>query len=514
MREHDPAFEARFLAAYDRAKILSASLAGPSLAERLVGSSRADRERILASLTRPERAALLSMWRFWARPKQIIPDIPHRVVLLMGGRGWGKNRAGAERVRERIAQGARRILIAGATHRETLRYMVGGQGSGSGLLDVLSPAERAGVHVKEQKGEIVFASGAVVHLVSDETPELRGGAYEVAWLDEIAKWRHLTKLWQNLEFCMRVRSEIAPEVIVTTTPRPMRFLKELVADRDTITILGASDENATNLDRHFLDRLDRRFGGSRVARQERGGELLEELEGALFSQSTIDATRVAEAPAMVRVVVAIDPAIATSRDNDETGIVCAGIDRNGHVYVLGDASGRLGPEAWGAAALRLYEQHRADAFVGERNRGGDLVAANMRATIREARGRNATAKIVDVLATRGKQVRAEPVATLAEQGRLHFVGVHPELETELTEWAPALGGASPNRLDALVWSVYELARFADPTEPARDRKAEFGALVKLQAGVVASDPDARRMPSGRGVDWTRLLGGTPGSGRL
>ena len=192
---------------------------------------------------------------------------------------------------------------------------------------------------------------------------------------------------------MRVRGAVAPELIVTTTPRPMRLLKELIADPDTRTIVGRSDENQSNLAEDFIARLDRKYGGSRIARQERGGEMLEDVEGALFSAPVLDSARVDVAPELVRVVVSVDPAIATGRDNDATGLLALGIDASGHVYVLEDASGKMSPEAWGAAAVRLYTRHRADAFVAERNRGGDLVRANLNATIRQQNGPHATAKM-------------------------------------------------------------------------------------------------------------------------
>jgi phage terminase large subunit-like protein len=497
-RNTDPAFEARFLERYEEAKRLSETLTGPSLAERLAALPDDERVRILGNVSLTERADLLYCWPFWARPKQLVPDVPHRTVLFLGGRGMGKNRTASERVRQKIYSGVKSIALIGPTWREVLRHMVGGKlgaaGNGSGLLDVFPPHERGRIELKEQKGEIHFPTGAVAYLVSDETPELRGGSYELAWCDEICKWRHLEKLFDNLEFCMRVRGEIPPEIVVTTTPRPMRFLKELVADPDTITILGTSDENASNLAADFLARLERKYGGSRIARQERGGEILGENEDALFSQSIIDATRVVAAPPLVRVVVAIDPAISTKRDNDETGIVAMGIDHAGHLHILGDASGKLSPEAWGAAALRLYDQHKADAFVCERNRGGDLVRANLNATIRERRGPNATARIIEVHATRGKDVRAEPVATMHEQGRIHFVGVHPEIETELTEWSPSLGGTSPNRLDAVVWGAYELAKLSDAEEVKPDPRIGFRGILDVAAQLTGAVRPSVRNP--------------------
>lgn len=487
----DPAFEARFLARYEEAKQRSATNVAPSIAEELAALSEDAQKRILGSLSRPERAALVYSWLFWARPKQIVPDVPHFVVLWLSGRGFGKTRTAAERVRQRIYGGAKSIVLIGPTWREVLRYMVGGKRgakrNGSGLLDLFPPHERRHIDLKEQKGEIHFNfCGAVAHLVSDEQPELRGGAYEVAWLDEICKWKHLQRLWDNLEFTMREATGAEPEILVTTTPRPMRFLKELIADPDTVTIMGTTDENAANLAPRFLKRLESRFGGSRLGRQERGGELLNENEDALFHQGVIDATRVTSVPSLARVVVAIDPAISTKADNDETGIVAMGIGHDGHLYVLGDASGKHTPEQWGLAALKLYDQFKADAFVGERNRGGDLVAANIRATVRERRGPSAVAKVVEVHATRNKEIRAEPVGTMHEQGRIHFVGMHPEIEQEITEWSPKLGGVSPNRLDALVWGAYELAKLGEEMTP--DPREGFKGITELSRQVHAPAP--------------------------
>ncbi len=503
----DPVFEATYLARYEEAKRASAEMIGRSLADRFAALPTLAQDQILASLTRSERAALLYSWLFWAREKQIVPDVMHRIVLWLGGRAFGKTRTAAERVRRRIYEGVRSIVIIGPTWREVLRYMVGGKRgakrNGSGLLDLFPPHERKHIELKEQKGEIHFHfCGAVAHLVSDEQPELRGGAYELAWLDEVCKWKHLQRLWDNLEFTMREQGDVETEILVTTTPRPMRFLKELIADPDTITIMGAMDENKSNLASTFVNRIDRKYGGSRIARQERGGEMLTDNEGALFHSVTIEATRVLEAPALVRVVVAIDPAISTKADNDETGIVAMGIDARGHLYVLGDASGKHGPEAWGAAALKLFDQHKADCFVGERNRGGDLVAANMRATIREKRGQHAVAKIVEVHATRNKEIRAEPVSTLHEPGRLHFVGVHEKIEAEITEWAPALGGVSPNRLDAMVWGAYELAKLGE--EGQIDHREGFKGIAAMGSKLAA--------PPGVSHSFAALLGG--GGGRI
>jgi phage terminase large subunit-like protein len=483
----DPAFEKLFGARYEAAKQRSSELEGASLAERLSELPREAAASILEQLSRTERARLLHEWGFWSRPKQRVPEDRHRIMLWLAGRRFGKNKAAAERVRERIYAGAKSLVIIGATWREVLRYQVGGKpgSAGSGILDVFPPEERAGIELKEQKGEIVFREfGATAYLVSDEQPELRGGGYDTAWLDEVIKWRHLLRLWNNLEFAMSVRGMLPPEIMISTTPRPMRFLKELIADPETITILGSSDENAAHLDPGYIQRLEQKYGGSRLAKQERYGEILSQNEDALFHQDALDATRVLEAPKLKRVVVAVDPAIATNPENDETGIVAIGLGEDDHLYVLEDASGRFSPEEWASAALRLYDRHGADAFVAERNRGGDLVAAMIRATIREERGKAAAAKVIEVHATRGKVIRAEPVSVLHEQGRLHMVGVLPQVEAEITEWSPKLGGVSPNRLDALVWGAFELAGLGvepERTTTADDVRRAHAAMRMIQA---------------------------------
>lgn len=497
MLSADPAFERIFQERYEHAKARSAERAGKSLAQRLTELSRAEVRRLLGSLTLAERARLLHEWGFWSRPKQRVPDERHRIMLWLAGRGFGKNLSGAQRVRQRIKEGAKSIVVIGATWREVLRYQVGGKpGSvGSGILDVFPPHERARIELKEQKGEIVFLDyGATAYLVSDEQPELRGGGYDTAWLDEVIKWRHLQRLWDNLEFAMRVRTTLRPEIIVTTTPRPMRFLKELVTDPDTITILGETDENEANLDPDYVARLDRKYGGSRLARQERRGEILSQNEDALFHQDVIDATRVLEAPPLKRVVIAIDPAIATNLENDETGVGAIGLGYDDHLYVLEDASARHTPEEWGEAALRLYDKWEADAFVAERNRGGDLVAANMRATVRDKKGQAAVAKIIEVHATRGKVIRAEPVSVLHEQKRLHFVGVLPEVESEITEWSPKLGGPSPNRLDWVVWGAYELAQLGVDKERQTTAEDVQRAHAAMQAARPRAEGEIRGLP--------------------
>lgn len=474
--------EASFRARYEAAQRFSETLEGPSLAERMANLPPLEFAPILAALSPLDRARLLYAWRFWARPKQVPPAGDWRIWLYLAGRGSGKSRTGAEWIRERLEQGARSIAIIGPTLRDIKRYMLGGRagkrGNGSGLLDVMPRyGHEPGAIWHEVRGEVSFPAypDAIAYVVTAEEPEFRGANLDTVWCDELAKWKYLEIIWHNMEMTLRVRGDVPPRIFVSTTPRPIKMLKELVADEDTVTVLGRTDENAANLDHRFIHRMAKKYGGTRLGRQETGGEILTDNPDALFSATILDATRVADQPrGLVRVAVAVDPAIATKRGNDDTGILVGGIDVHGHVFVWADLTGKHAPEEWGRLVIEAYAANAANAVVGERNRGGDLVAANVRAAARERWG-HTSVQIVEVHATRGKELRAEPVAAMSEQGRIHLVGNLPELERELTEWNPRLGGASPNRLDALVWLVWDLAKLGDKSA---DGGAGFEGLAE------------------------------------
>lgn len=492
---YDPDFERRYQTAIARAREFSQALEGPSPADILASSlTESELRALFATLTKAELARLLYTWAFWARPKQD-PDlsaIKHRVLFLLGGRGAGKTITGANRVRRRVEAGARSIAIVGPTLREIERYQITGDGGGDGILTVFPPTS-APVY-KPHKALVLFhradcpgcpsaetcAGGAVAYINSAEDPEFRGPNLDTVWCDEPAKWRYLSTIWHNIELATRLRGrgQLSNEIILTGTPLPLRLFRELIADEETVTILMAQDENATNLDAPYLARMKRKYGGTRLGRQELGGEILTDNPDALFQSSILDATRIESAPPLEEIAVAVDPAIATNPENDETGVIGGGRDAAGHIYVLVDASGRSKPEKWGADVVKTCSQLGADIVVGERNRGGDLVAANVRAakerTVATPVGKmlaGRSLKIVEVHATRGKLIRAEPVSALAEQGFIHIVGRLPELEGELTEWNPKLGGVSPNRLDALVWLVWYLARLGEEDQP--DFRAGF-----------------------------------------
>ncbi len=487
--QHDPEFEKRYQRAIARARTTSDQLKGPSLAERFARLPASIREEILAKFSAVQLARLRYDWTWRARPKQD-PDlrrVPHRILFLLGGRGAGKTISGANRIRRRVEAGARSIAIVGPVLRDIERYQINGEGGGDGILTVFPPQKKP--EYKAHKALIFFhrndchgcpsaeqCGGAIAYVNSAEEPEFRGPNLDTVWCDEPAKWRYLSTIWNNIELATRLRGPLPLEIMLTGTPLPLQLFRELIADDETVTILMSQEENASNLDPSYLARMRRKYGGTRLGRQELDGEILTDNPDALFQSTVIDATRVEFAPALEEVAVAVDPAIATNPENDETGIIGGGRGADGHIYILADASGRSKPEKWGDDVVKTCTQLQCDIVVGERNRGGDLVAANVRAAKERKSGAMASKslKIVEVQATRGKAIRAEPVSALSDRGMIHIVGRLPELESEMTEWNPRIGGISPNRLDAIVWLVWYLARLGEDEKP--DHRAGFQGI--------------------------------------
>ena len=506
---HNPEFEKQYQAAIARARAYSEKLAGPSPLQRLARLPKVHRDRILERFTSAQLARLRHDWGWKARPKQD-PDlsrVPHRILFLLGGRGSGKTISGAHRVRRRVEAGARSIAIVGPTLREIERYQITGDGGSDGILTVFPPQKQP--KYKPHKAAIFFhraechgcasaeaCGGAIAYINSAEDPEFRGPNLDTVWCDEPAKWRYLASIWNNIELATRLRGKIAPEIMLTGTPLPLQLFRELIADEKTVTILMDQSENAANLDPSYLAHMQRKYGGTRLGRQEIQGEILSDNPDALFYASILDANQVESAPHLEEIAVAVDPAIAQGSDNDPTGIIVGGRDAAGHIYILADATARTSPEGWGKLVVDACKQHECDIVVCERNRGGDLVASNVRAQMLKTRGELASKalRIVEVLATRGKAIRAEPVSALHEQGRIHIVamGKMPELVAELTEWNPRIGGRSPNRLDALVWLVWHLARLGEEEKP--DYRKGFKGL----AGV-AAELRGRSLPMGSGL---------------
>lgn len=397
-------------------------------------------------------ARLAADWPLFARFDQMPPPGDWTIWLMIGGRGAGKTRAGAEWVRGMAlglppfaAAPAGRIALVGETYADVRDVMIEGV---SGLLS-LGGASRPAWSPARRRLE--WPNGAVAQAFSAEDPQgLRGPQFAAAWCDELCKWRNASETWDMLQFGLRLGAH--PRQLVTTTPRPMPLLRALMADPRAVLSRARTRDNAANLAPAFLEAVVGRYAGTRLGRQELDGELVEERSDALWSRAAIEAARVAQAPPFARLVVAIDPPASSGRRADRCGIVAAGRAADGVIYVLEDATlSRATPAAWAARAIALYHRHAADALVVEVNQGGEMATAVLRQC-------DADAPVTPVRATRGKYVRAEPVAALAEQGRLKFCGTFPELEDELCDFGPdgLSGGRSPDRMDAMVWAVTAL----------------------------------------------------------
>ena len=429
-----------------------------STAESLASLPPTERARLLASLSDAEALSLYYDWRFWARPDQLPPDGDWLVWLILAGRGWGKTRVGGEFIRDFCTThpGSRAALVA-ATFADGRDAMVEGE---SGLLEITPPYMLKGgtreAAFNRSIGELYFANGSRARIYSSEKPgQLRGPQHHIAWADEAAKFKdaHLgtqeDTTWSNLMMGLRLGEH--PRVVVTTTPKPHRLIKQLVGKGFTHLTRGATFDNLANLAPTFRAQILDQYEGTRLARQELYAEILEDVPGALWTLARIDALRRKEedVPDLRRVVVAIDPAVTSEEDSDETGIVCCGLGENGHGYVLDDVSGRYTPAGWARRAVNLLHEREADRIVAEVNNGGDLVQFTLRTVDPNIPYRK-------VHASRGKRVRAEPIASLYEQGRVHHVGVFDAMEDQMCNWTPENTGDSPDRMDALVWALSEL----------------------------------------------------------
>lgn len=407
-------------------------------------------------------------WRDIARPEQLAPDGPWRTWLYLAGRGAGKSRAGSEWVCEIAERNPGcRIALVGRTSADVRSVMLYGD---SGIM---SCARKRPEH-EPSKRLLTFANGSICETYSaDEPDQLRGPQHHYAWADELAAWTR-PDAWTQLQMGLRLGQH--PRVFVSTTPRPTPLIRELLGAKSSVITRGRTRDNARNLAASYLEEMERRYGGTRLGRQELEGEVLDDTPGALFRQSLIDAARVDGTPQLQRVVVAIDPAVTSGEASDETGIIVAGRDAQDHYYVLADGSGRYAPEEWARVAVRLHAQYEADAIVAEVNQGGDMVEHCIRQVSRSL-------AYVPVRATRGKAVRAEPISMMYEQGRVHHMGAFPDLEDQMCSWAPASSAKSPDRMDALVWAVTSLTERPARATVAEDYEDFQALLPKRRDGI-------------------------------
>jgi phage terminase large subunit-like protein len=381
-------------------------------------------------------------WLAQRRPSQVPPDVDWDVWLLLAGRGFGKSRCGSEWVwwRARSRPGTRWAVVA-PTFADCRDTCVEGE---SGIL--ASAADDDIAAWNRSIGELRLANGSLIRLFSAEEPDrLRGPQFHGAWADELAAWEKGTETWDMLQFCLRLGQH--PQVVVTTTPKPTKLVRQLVAQDNVVVTRGSTYENRANLAPTTLTSLLRRYEGTRLGRQELMGEILDDVEGALWTRALIpDPIDPPHGHELVRVVVGVDP---PGGGRAEAGIVAAGIRASdGQFVILEDRSGRMSPHEWAATACNLYHDWKADRVVAETNYGGTMV----RSTI-ESVDPNVPVKVVT--ATRGKQQRAEPIVALYEQGRVEHVRGLDVLEDQMVEWVPGKGD-SPDRLDGMVWAVTEL----------------------------------------------------------
>lgn len=410
-----------------------------------------ERHAFLKKYKPKDLEALWHHWPFLARPEQLPPPGDWSTWIYLAGRGAGKTRTGGETCRQWVKEGYKRLGMIAPTAGDARDVMIEGE---SGLLNSVSwkgdydnAGQYMGIPVYEpSKRRVTWANGAMASLYSADEPErLRGPQHEAIWADELASWTH-PEAWDMAMFGLRIGKH--PKTFVSTTPKPVKLLIEILKNPYTVKTHGTTYDNRDNLAPSFFKQVITKYEGTRLGQQELLGDILEESEQALWARDTLDNTRVKSLPKDLwfkRLVVAIDPATTSKSTSNMTGIVVVGLGSDNHIYVLNDSSGIYSPDEWAKKAIRLYHAWQCDSIVAEVNQGGDMVKHTLRTV--EA------IPIQTVRAARAKQARAEPVSALWEQGRAHIVGSMPMLEDQLCQWEPLSGAESPDRLDALVWGV-------------------------------------------------------------
>jgi phage terminase large subunit-like protein len=400
-------------------------------------------------------------WRMQARPRQLAPAGDWRTWLILAGRGWGKTRTVCEWVREKAKQPDRRIALIARTNADVRDVLVEGA---SGVLSLYGANDPTKPLYEPSKRRVTWHNGTIATTYSAEDGDLlRGPQHHFGVLDEVATYEG-EDTWNNFQLGLRLGSN--PQCVIATTPRPRDLLRKIAADPTTIKTTRSTYDNSRNLAPAFLAETIKRYEGTRLGRQELLAEILDDEENALWTTALLDATRVQTAPTCGRIVVAVDPSAGSKVTNDEQGICVCGeatgalVGADGmplaEYYVLADLTCKLSPEGWGARAVQAAIDYGADCVVAERNCGGDMVASVIKAA---AERLHVTVRVEMVTATRGKHVRAEPIAALFEQGRGHIVGSMPEMEREAVRFTPAgySESKSPNRMDACVHALTALS---------------------------------------------------------
>lgn len=366
-------------------------------------------------------------------------------------------RTGAEYVISQAKKGTEHIALIGQTKADVRDTMV--ELGPASILKISSP--KFYPKYEPSKRRVIWPNGCIGTIYSgDEPDQVRGPSHKIAWIDELAKFRYPQQIWDNLLFGLREGEDM--RILITTTPRPIKIIKNLFSDSKTKVIGGNTYENKDNLPQKYFDYVIAPYVGTRLGQQEIEGKILEDNPNALWIRKIIDDNRVNKYPELIRVVIGVDPNVTNTETSAEAGIIAAGIDINGHGYILGDNTIKGSPDTWGNEVITAYYKYRADRIIGEVNNGGDMIEYVIRSI-----DKNVSYK--SVRATKGKYVRAEPVAALYEQNKIHHVGNFPDLEDQLCEWVP--GDKSPDRMDGLVWAITDLILEKEPDIPIEGASA-------------------------------------------
>jgi phage terminase large subunit-like protein len=432
-----------------------------SLAEQLAAMSDEERAQYTADFTDEDWAALEYDWSFWGRPNQIAPAGDWITLLWLAGRGFGKTRCGVEWIRSK-AEGPtpltappdapRFIAMVAETAADARDVMVEGP---AGVL-ANSPKDFRPLY-EPSKRRLTWPNGIVATLYNAVEPDqLRGPQHGAAWCDELCKWRYADETWDQLQFGLRLGRH--PQQVITTTPRPIKLLRDIIATPGTIVIRGSTYDNRANLAPVFYTKVVAKYEGTRLGRQELDAEVLDDVPGALFRRDNIDANRIPkerlpDRSFFRRITVNLDPAVSSGEEAAEHGITVTALGIDNHGYLLADESTQGTPDTAVARAVALYHEWQADRVVGEVNNGGEWIGTVIGLM-------DASVAYVAVHASRGKATRAEPISTLYEQNRVHHVGSFPVLEDQMCAFTPTFdakrAGFSPDRLDSLVWGFSQL----------------------------------------------------------